>query len=154
MNETTLVGKRVVSLGDGAQVGTVKDLVFHGLLLKSLLVKGEHGEGLLPFASILKNGPDAITIDSYSLIDWNAGKSIEPNNVTSHDLYKLTVVDSEGKDLGKVHDIVLDPAGSIQELVVRTEGVFGIGSHETVVPKSGIRTIGAALITVDAQPTK
>ena len=41
MKENEFVGKVVVSMADSAQIGKVKDLVFRGLQLSALVVKGE-----------------------------------------------------------------------------------------------------------------
>jgi len=149
LRDKDLVGKIVVSMADGAQVGTVKDLVFHGLDLNALVVNGERGEGLLPYKSLGTNGPDAITIESYTLVDWSAGAGLGPNSMDLSQLRELSVVDSDGKSLGHFHDLTMDAAGITQEIAVRTDGVFGIGSHETVIPASHIRAVGASMITVD-----
>jgi sporulation protein YlmC with PRC-barrel domain len=152
MRDKDLVGKTVVSMADGARVGTVKDLVFHELDLVSLVVRGEHGEGLLPYKSLGTNGPDAITIESYTLVDWNAGRTLEPDNKNTHELSKLAVVDSHGNMLGHMHGLTMDDGGHVQDIAVRTEGIFGIGAHEAVIPASRVRAVGADLITVDTAP--
>ena len=151
MNDKDFINKTVVSMADGATVGKVKDLVFHGLEFTSLVVSGERGEGLLPFASIGKNGPDAITIESYTLVDWNAGRSLVPESRTAHDLKKLSVVDGQGNNLGHISDFTMNGKGHIQEFVTRTEGVFGIGSQESVVSQSRVRAIGPEMITVEPE---
>ncbi len=150
MKSKAFVGKRVVSMADGAEIGKVRDLVFTGLNLTALLVKGERGDGLLPFESIDANGPDAITIESYKLIDWNAGRTLDPESRTTHEIEKLKVIDAEGIMIGRLHDFTMSPKGLIEEISVRTEGVFGIGSHETVVPSSKVRAIGTDMITVES----
>src|SRR5580658_9762245 len=100
LKDKDLIGKSVVSMADGAKVGTVEELVFHGLDLNALVVKGERGEGLLPYISVGTNGPDAITIESYTLIDWSAGAGLGPDSKNLHQLRELSVVDSDGKSLG------------------------------------------------------
>ena len=150
MKDKDLVGKTVVSMADGARVGTVKDLVFHGLELSKLLIRGERGEALLDFKSIGVNGPDAITIESYTLVDWNAGRTLEPDNRDIHELRKLSVVDAGGKMLGHLHDLTMDDLGHVETIAVRTEGVFGVGAHETVIPGASVRAVGSNMITVEA----
>lgn len=152
MKDKDLVGKTVVSMADGARVGNVKDLVFHELELVSLVVQGERGEGLLPYRSLGTNGPDAITIESYTLVDWNAGRALAPDNKNIHELRKLAVVDSEGNMLGHIHGLTMDDDGNVQDIAVRRDGVFGIGAHETIIPGSRVRAVGADLITVDTEP--
>ncbi len=154
MKDKDFIGKMVVSMSDGAQVGTVKDLVFHGLELTSLLVNGERGEGLLPYGDVGKNGPDAITIESYTLVDWNAGKTLEPDRRNTHDLRKLSVVDAEGNLLGHMHDFTMNSKGHVRDIAVRTEGVFGIGARHANVMGSRVRAIGPDMITVDMASKK
>ena len=148
MKEKDLVGKHMVSINDGTRAGTVKDLVFDELQLTALVVKGDRGEGLLPYLSLGSNGPDAITISSLSAVDWNPGKAIELKPRNLHHLRKLSVVDSEGNALGHIHDFTMDAAGHIQEFDVRTEGVFGVGALKTLVEASQVVAMGADLMTV------
>ncbi len=149
MRTKEFVGKPVISMADGAEIGKVEDLIYVGLNLSALVVKGERGEGLLPFKSIEANGPDAITIESYTLIDWNAGHTLAPESRTTHEIKKLKVIDAEGKMIGHMHDFTMNRQGSIEEISVRTDGVFGLGAHETLVPGSKVRAIGTDMITVD-----
>ena len=150
MKENEFVGKVVVSMADSAQIGKVKDLVFRGLQLSALVVKGERGEGLLPFTSIGANGPDAITIEAYTQVEWNAGSAMDTECKTTHELGKLKVMDDQGNMIGHMHDLTINDKGQIQEISVKTDGVFGIGAHETLVPSSKVRGIGNDLITVES----
>jgi sporulation protein YlmC with PRC-barrel domain len=149
MNDKDFINKPVIAMADGAKVGTVKDLVFQGLELASLVIKGERGEGLLPYASIGKNGPDAITIESFTLVDWNAGRALAPDSRNTHELRKLAVMDADGNNLGHMDDFTMNAKGHVEDIVVRTQGVFGIGSQETVVSHSKVRAIGPEIITVE-----
>jgi sporulation protein YlmC with PRC-barrel domain len=144
-----LIGKPVVSLEEGAQVGRAKDLVFQGLELQALVVQGEHGEGQLPYADIRTPGPDAITIESSSLIDWDPGQGKESSGKGRSEFLELAVVDAEGNNLGHVHDLNFDLTGQVEDIAVRTEGIFGIGAHETTIPRSQIRAVGPKWITVE-----
>jgi sporulation protein YlmC with PRC-barrel domain len=134
---------------DGAKIGTVKDLVFRGVDLLSLVVDGERGEGLLPFECVNESGPDAVMIEDVAGVAWSSGLYLEPGTRNAHDLKLLSVVDAEGNNLGRIHDFTMNAKGRMQKLFVRTEGVFGIGSHEQEVPESRIRAIGPDMITVD-----
>ena len=149
MTDKEFMGKKVVSLSDGEKLGKVKDLIFTGLKLTDLVVKGERGEGLLPFKNLSANGPDAIMVETYALIDWNVGPALTPESRTAHELEKLKVVDDKGKMIGHMHDYTMDTNGVIEEISVRTEGVFGIGAIETIVPSKRVRAIGSDLITVE-----
>ncbi|HLK17188.1 MAG TPA: PRC-barrel domain-containing protein [Fimbriimonadaceae bacterium] len=152
MKDSDFIGKRVVSLADGAQVGTVKDLVFHELELTALVIRGERGEGLLPFADLGKNGPDAITIESFTLVDWNAGHALQPDGRTTRELRELSVFDANGKKLGHIHDFTMDVSGHVEDFAVRSGGVLGIGADERVIDGSQVLALGEDLITVKASP--
>ncbi len=136
-------------MDDGAKVGTVNDLIFRGVEMVSLVVKGERGEGLLPYERVNENGPDALMIDSYTAIDWSSGLTLEPGTRSVHELRKLSVVDAEGNLLGRLHEFTITPKGRMEDLYIKTEGVFGIGSHESVVSQSRIRAFGPDAITVE-----
>ncbi len=151
MRYKDLVGKSVVSMADGAVIGEVKDLVFRSLDLDALIVHGDRGDGLLPFTSLGTNGPDAITIESYTLVDWNKGPTLGPETSDLHHLRKLQVVDDTGKMLGHLHEITMNANGHLEDISVRTEGVFGIGAHVTVISRSHVRAVGPDLITVEAE---
>jgi sporulation protein YlmC with PRC-barrel domain len=140
-------------MADGARVGSVKDLVFRGMDLDALVVRGERGEGLLPYKSLGAIGPDAVTIESYTLVDWNPGPALGPETKDMHGLRQLAVVDAEGHKLGHLHNLTMDAAGHVEEIDVRTEGVFGLGAHQTVIPGKRVRAFGADMITVDSAPT-
>lgn len=149
MKHKDFVGKRVVGMADGAEIGKVKDLVFTGLKLTGLMVKGDRGEGLLPYDSVGANGPDAMTVESYAVIDWSAGPELAPESRTTHEIEKLKVIDAEGNMIGHMHDYTMSASGLIEEISVKTDGVFGIGAHETVVPAASVRAIGTDMITVE-----
>lgn len=150
MKSKVFIGKKVVGMSDGAEIGKVKDLIFTGLKLTGLVVKGDRGEGLLPYDSLGANGSDAMTVESYAVIDWSAGPEMAPESRTIHEIEKLKVIDAEGNMIGHMHDFTMSASGLIEEISVRTDGVFGIGSHETVVPSSRVRAIGTDMITVDS----
>jgi sporulation protein YlmC with PRC-barrel domain len=154
MNENDLVGKAVVSMADGAKVGVVNDLIFKGVSLQGLSLKGDKGNGILAFKNIGTTGPDAISIESYKNVDWDAGKTLEPDSHNLHDLRKLKVIDDSGTELGHLHAVTLDNLGNIEEIAVRTEGVFGIGSHQALIAGARIRSLGPTLITVEADPNR
>ena len=153
VKDKDFLGKKVVSVADGVQVGTVKDLVFDDLNLSALVVQGERGEGLLPFAALQNNGPDAVTIPTLSAVDWNPGNALAPKSRKLHDLHKLTVMDEQGTALGHIHDFTMDAGGHIQQVEVRTEGVFGVGAHKTFIEAGQVCAIGPKLMTVKSAPS-
>lgn len=64
--------------------------------------------------------------------DQSADKGTEARLAT--DLIGEPVTGPNGDELGKVHDLVLSPAGSIWAAVVSVGGFFGIGAKQVEVP--------------------
>ena len=135
-------------MGDGTRVGSVTDVLFNGLDVNSLVVHGDHGNGLLPYRDVLSNGPDAITIESSTLIDWNAGPESDVEGKGAQHLRKLAVMDADGAMLGHVHDMDMDEPGHVENITVRGDGIFGFGGHETRIQTSRVRAVGPKMITV------
>lgn len=147
-----LVGKAVVSLSDGIKVGTVKDVLINTdtMVAGALLVAGDSGRGGLPFAQITSIGQDAITIETAQSILW-ASANAPGSERGANEIKGLPVVDASGTVIGNVHDIEL-LNDRVQSLVVRSGGILGLGAHDTVVPVSTVRSIGAKLVTVEVAP--
>ena len=141
-------GKSVVSIDQGQKVGTVLEAILHSLQVTDLVLKGEHGEGLLPFRRIHSIGQDAITVQTGAEVEWNKNTS-EPGSISGEAYLKLPVVDTQGTVIGEVHDAIVGPSGAVESIEVRRGGVFGIGAHETVIPRANVRAVGEKLITVD-----
>jgi sporulation protein YlmC with PRC-barrel domain len=149
MNAQELIGKPVVSISDGARVGTVKDLLVDtaGLSIAGFLIGGAKGDGRLQFDQIKANGNDAITIENVSSVEWNIGRPANSERRMT-DFLELAVINEAGSALGNIHDVLIDDSGRIESLAMREGGVFGIGSHRTSVPRTDVRAVGERMITV------
>lgn len=147
-----LIGKPIVSIVDGEKVGVVKEVLIDPASLKAtaILIGGPPGQGLLPFESVKSVGDDAIMIETTQMIQWATGPLSSAAGRTIHDLKKMKVMDSSGKEIGKVHEVEIDvPSGQIASVHISGGGVFGIGAHSADVNLAHIRAIGSELITVD-----
>lgn len=149
MKPEEIIGKPVVSLDGGMRVGKVKDLILKDLSVASLLIDGDNGGGILPFSCVSAIGADAITIQNTEQILWNSPTTGQ-GETTLHDFLKLNIVDAAGTALGHADHVTLDATGKMQELVLHSGGVFGIGAHEQLIPAANVRAVGPKLITVDA----
>ena len=152
MKASRLKDKPVVSMADGAQVGTVKELLFDtsDFRLTALLLRAESGESTLPFASIRSIGPDAVMIESAADTAGAQGQAALDTTRGLEDLMGLSAVNVEGTLLGKVKELEIgDEDGRLTKLEVHRGGVLGIGGTTATVSPSEIRSIGPKLITVD-----
>jgi sporulation protein YlmC with PRC-barrel domain len=142
--------RAVVSLDDGQRIGYVEDLLLdlQALELAALVVKGDKGETVLPSQLIKAVGVDAVTVDSVSSTQSNANALPGVRPFTK--LHNLKVVDSAGTMVGHLHDIVIDPSsGAIVSLLLRSGGVFELGTRTERIPVTDVRSFGDSLITVN-----
>ncbi len=152
MKASSLKDKPVVSMADGAQVGTVKELLFDpsDFRLTALLLRADSGESTLAFGSVHSVGSDAIMVESAADTAGAKGQAVLDTARGLGDLMDLSAVNSDGTLLGKVKDLEIgDQDGSLTKLEVHRGGVLGIGGTTVTIPPSAIRSIGPKLITVD-----
>ena len=151
MKASSLTGKPVVSMADGAQVGTVKELLFDTsqFRLTALLLRTHSGESTLPFGSV-RIGSDAVMIESASDTAGTQGQAALGTARGLDELLGLSVVNVEGTLLGKVKELEIgEHDGRLTKLEVHRGGVLGIGGTTVTVALAAIRGIGPKLITVD-----
>jgi sporulation protein YlmC with PRC-barrel domain len=151
MRASTLKDKPVVSMADGAQVGTVEDVLFDPaeLRLMGLALRGQSGKSILPFDSIRSIGADAVMVESAAETQGAGGQAIQDTMRGLGEITSLSVVNAEGTLLGKVKEVEIDEDGRLAQLEAHRGGVLGIGGTDVTVPPSAIRSIGPKLITVD-----
>lgn len=151
MRARALSQRPVVSLSDGAKVGTVADLTLDTTHEKvtSIVLAGHDGPAVVPFPSIKHFGADAVTIDDSSSVQ----PPVESPEGTERRLTSMTglsVLTQDGTIVGKVDDLEFDAAsGQITGLQVSHGGMLGIGGSHLNVPVSAIKGHGTNLITVD-----
>lgn len=140
---STLKDMAVVSLADGAKVGTIKEVFFdtrHQRVVAFVLAS-DVGEFLLSFDAVRNIGPDALTVDT-------AGTTHDLRRLA--DLTELKAVNVDGTLLGEVKELEIDRNdGRLTELVVHRGGVLGLGGTQQNVPASAVRSIGPAVAMVD-----
>jgi sporulation protein YlmC with PRC-barrel domain len=158
MRLSDLKDKPVVSMADGAQVGTVDDVLFDPseLRVAGLALRGQGGESILPFGSIRSIGSDAVMVESAAETQGAGGQAMRENTRGLGDLTSLSVVNGEGTLLGKVKEVEIDEDGRLAQLEAHRGGVLGIGGTDLTVLPSAIRSIGPKLVTVDmpSEPSK
>ena len=152
MKASKLKGMPVVSMADGAQVGSVADVLFDiaDLRVSALVLSAKSGEALLPFGSIRSIGSDAVTVESAADTQGVSGQSASDTVHGLGDLMSLSAIDSEGTLLGKVKELEINEHdGRLSGLEVHRGGVLGRGGKGYTVSPSAIRNIGPKLVTVE-----
>ena len=119
MNAETLKGRAVVSIADSTIVGHVDDLLFDPQhpRLAALHLAAAGQAAVVPFATVHRIGPDAVTIPSADVVHWATPTSSLAGLLRLGELVKLKVVDEAGTFLGTVKSVALDPEdGAISEV--------------------------------------
>lgn len=150
---STLKGMPVVSMAQGIKVGDVSDLSIDGGALRvfGLALGASDGAAVVPFSAIHSIGPDAITLADAEAVAKPRQQSAEPGLPNLHGLTGLPVVDGGGTVLGHLKDLELDRHdGRIIALAVESGGVLGLGARTLTILAERIRSLGPALVTVDA----
>jgi len=90
-----LRGRAVISINEGARLGTVKDVAIHpgDRQIEGFLLGTEGQDAYLPFGNIAKIGPDAIMVNSK---DPTRPSSEADLLYTVNELSKLEVINTAG----------------------------------------------------------
>lgn len=145
-----LKGRQVISVAEGARLGTVEDLLFSGdrRAVTHLLV----GSGqALAFAKIKKVGPDAVMVETRSDLEPIPAESV----LKFSEVCKLPAMSTDGANLGSLAELTFDlSAGQIVTAEVRSGGVLGIGQQKSVFSIDKVRSFGEDAVTIEvATPT-
>jgi sporulation protein YlmC with PRC-barrel domain len=75
--------------------------------------------------------------------DTNAAVSqtgIQPDQIRASKMLGSTVYDMQNRSIGKVQDLVLDPSGRVDEVVIDIGSFLGMGGKNIAVKLSDIKT--------------
>lgn len=140
-----LRGRQVISVGEGAKLGSVEDLVFNveTRTVTHLLV----GSGnAVAYGKVKTVGPDAVMVESRSELEPAPSEGARFGDVS-----KLPALSTEGVNLGSLADLTLDLAtGRIVSVEVRSGGVLGIGQQKAMFSIDKVRSFGGEAVTVEA----
>lgn len=152
MKASALKDMPVMSMADGAKIGTVKDFLFDTAKLQvmALVLRSAGGESILPLEAVRSIGGDAIIVEQATATQGPTGQAPLVGLLGLDDLLRLQVVNSAGTHLGQVRDVELDPAGGrLASLTVHRGGMLGVGGTSVTVEASAIRAIGPKTATVE-----
>lgn len=114
-----ILGLAVISLTEGKELGTIKDIVINpvGGSIAALIVddgKWYLGAKLLPFAAISGLGEYAITIEnSANIINVSAAPELESLLISDVKVIGTKALTKAGRIQGKVTEIIIDNDGKI-----------------------------------------
>lgn len=150
MDASKLKGLAIVSIGEGATLGHIDDVLIDtkALRIDAFHVKGDKQQFVVPFARIKSVGADAVTIENSQVTQAASGGS--SGSVAGLDrLKRLKVVDEAGTHLGTVSGIEVDQVtGQVLGLAAHKGGLLGLGGETTTIAAGDIRSIGAEVMTV------
>lgn len=151
MNVDTFKRLPVVSIGTGAKLGYVDDLLFDTspLRVTALRVKAEGQDIVVPWDVVTTVGPDAIMVPDDAAAHTTSSESGLSSLPDSNAMRRLKVVDEGGTFSGTLKELEVDPgSGAVTQIEAHTGGVLGLGGTTTTIPAADIRSIGAEVLLV------
>jgi len=146
----------VLSIGTGAKLGYVDDLLFDTAPLRvaALRVKAEGQQIVVPWSVVKTVGPDAIMVPDDAAAHTTSSESGLSALPDIAALRTLKVVDEGGAFVGTVKELDVDPgSGAVTQIEAHTGGVLGIGGTTTTIVAADIRSIGdEVLLTAVRRP--
>lgn len=136
-----LIGRQVVSTDNASTVGVVADYIVDPKLpgVVAFALSKTPGQGsVLPFASVIAVGADAVTVRTADAIIVPDEQLTELSG-KPHALSGKRVLSTAGEELGTVRDVDFDPAtGRLTELRLESgpidpAGLLGVGSYAAIV---------------------
>ncbi len=151
-----IVGRPVMSAGNGEQVGSVADVLVTsagdrvvGIVLHAGLLSGER---VLPYDDVQAIGRDALIARTEEHVmvprDW---QDLGIAAVRSSSLRHKRVVTGDGRQLGRVKDVYIDgPTGQVRAYEI--EGRGGLFGARAALPRTNAVRVGpdAMIVPEDA----
>lgn len=140
MQWSDLKGRKVVSTGTADKVGKISGFLLDPAtrMIVALELKKTDSGSVVPWSDLVAVGADAVTVADAAVI-------VEPDEALASlgdkrgSVLKKLVLDDDGRAVGTVKDLDLDPVtGKLRELLLdeRTvpgERLLGVGSYAVVV---------------------
>ena len=153
MDANRLTGMTVVSVAEGARLGTITDVVFDSepLRVAGLRVRGDGNDFVIPFDAVRSLGVDAVTVESSEVTQMSSAGDTFDSLPRLTQLLKVKVVDDAGTLIGTPQTIELEPVtGRVVQLTVHKGGVLGLGGDTSTIAAAAVRSVGADIMTVEA----
>lgn len=149
-----LHGIAVVSIADGAKLGTVEDVLMDGAQRRVDALRVESG-GLLrrqhmvvPFTALRSIGVDAVMVADAAALSPAPDHTADGRH-SAGDLDKMRVVTENGAYLGNLSNARFDPAtGVVSEFEIGAGGIGGILGHKKMIDAASVTSIGPDIMVV------
>lgn len=149
-----IIGLRVISISDGTQVGSVKDLVLsqQGKSLNFVIIdqpSDYFGAKVIPFEKITGIGEFAMTIPNPEVVE-DVAQNNEVQQLLKQDIRVIgtKVLTKKGQLIGEVKEVLIDEdTGRIASCVFESEGQRQEINAERII------TLGKELLIVEAVET-
>jgi len=156
MNADNLKGMAIVSLGEGAKLGSISEVLFatQPLRAAALSAAGNGQDFIIPFEQIKNIGTDAVTVESGQVTQTASKEGAYSGLATLGALTQRKVVDEAGTLIGTISDLDFDTTtGQVTSLTVHKGGMLGLGGTTTTLDAATIRSVGNDLLTVGTAGT-
>jgi sporulation protein YlmC with PRC-barrel domain len=156
MNADNLKGMTIVSLGEGAKLGSISEVLFatHPLRAAALSATGNGQDFIIPFEQIKNIGTDAVTVESGQVTQTASKEGAYSGLATLGALTRRKVVDEAGTLIGTIRDLDFDTTtGQVTGLTVHKGGMLGLGGTATTLDAATIRSVGNDMLTVSTAGT-
>ncbi|VBB05983.1 Hypothetical protein LUCI_1194 [Lucifera butyrica] len=147
----SILGLSVVSISEGSELGTVKDLVINpgeGTVAALLIDDGKWylGAKLLPYTAIISIGEYAVTVEAgNSLLDIHDVPELEQLLAEEVKIIGTKVLTKTGQITGKVTEFIIDDAGKISACEIEE-----ISGNIVQIPSQRIVTFGKSVLVITA----
>jgi uncharacterized protein YrrD len=145
-----VIGRKIVTLDGGEKLDSVRDLIFDqegNRVLALLIDEGGwfHAARVIPFSSVKSVGEDAVMITSSAdVVSARDDTTISEAMNSKTGLAGLSLMTTDGRDLGRIADVFFDEASGQVIGYEATGGLFSdLSSGRTFVPAPESVTIGA-----------
>ena len=149
MDAAKLNNVAIVSVSEAARLGRITDVMFKTdpLRVSALKASGDSGDFTVPMNQIASIGPDAVMVEKPSVRQPPAGGQAGDRSLA--ELTSMKVVDEDGRYLGVVRTIEIDPrSGDVEQILAGEGGMLGVGGSHAAIRPSAVRGIGSDLMTV------
>ena len=163
-----ILGLPIISITEGRELGMSKTLVIDAKngLVAAITVEDEEwyrGVKLIPYASIIAIGDDAITIlHSDNILTLGKIGNYEPLLVENIKILDTKAITKTGKILGKVSEIIVGDDGKIEQCEIRAndgaltevsaDKISIFSRQVTVIDMAGVKKIPAVKPAEEIQP--
>jgi uncharacterized protein YrrD len=150
-----LRGKTILSVNDGAKIGSVDDVLIdpNSLRVAALTVTSggvfDRETNYVPASDVNKWGKDAVLVEGREVFRAEADITDRESWISAaNKLNGLTMVDSHGTRLGRIEDVLIDDSGKIVSYRI-SDSMMGGSARD--IPAETTKAMGEDVVIVEAE---